>query len=116
MPNRIVQWAAATALIVCLVGAAVAQQVPNAGSILRQLEPEQPNLPLPKADSSRSSAPAAASGPAIHVRAFRIDGNRLLPTAQIKLRVAGEYAPERIADAQRALEAGGLRGRAVILF
>jgi NADPH2:quinone reductase len=35
---------------------------------------------------------------------------------QIKLRVAGEYTPERVADAQRALAAGGLRGRAVILF
>jgi NADPH:quinone reductase-like Zn-dependent oxidoreductase len=40
----------------------------------------------------------------------------MVAAAQIKLRVAGEYAPERIADAQRALEAGGLRGRAVILF
>jgi hemolysin activation/secretion protein len=89
MPNRVVQWAAATALILCLVGPAVAQQVPNAGSILRQLEPEQPNLPLPKADSSRSSAPAAASGPAIHVRAFRIDGNRRIPAAQIQKLLAG---------------------------
>jgi len=35
---------------------------------------------------------------------------------EIKLRVTGEYAPERIADAQRALAAGGLRGRPVILF
>jgi NADPH2:quinone reductase len=34
----------------------------------------------------------------------------------IKLRVAGEYTPERVADPQRALEAGGLRGRPVILF
>jgi NADPH2:quinone reductase len=40
----------------------------------------------------------------------------MVVAAQIKLRVAGEYAPERLADAQRALEAGGLRGRSVILF
>jgi hypothetical protein len=40
----------------------------------------------------------------------------MVATGEITLRVAGEYAPERIADAQRALEAGGLRGRAVILF
>jgi len=40
----------------------------------------------------------------------------MVAAAQIKLRVAGEYVPERIADAQRALQAGGLRGRAVILF
>jgi NADPH:quinone reductase-like Zn-dependent oxidoreductase len=35
---------------------------------------------------------------------------------EIKLRVTGEYTPARIADAQRALAAGGLRGRPVILF
>ncbi len=40
----------------------------------------------------------------------------LVAAGQIKLRVAGEYAPARVADAQRALAAGGLRGRAVILF
>lgn len=40
----------------------------------------------------------------------------MVASGEIKLRVAGEYAPERLADAQRALEAGGLRGRAVILF
>lgn len=40
----------------------------------------------------------------------------MVAAGEIKLRVAGEYAPERIADAQRALAAGGLRGRAVILF
>ena len=40
----------------------------------------------------------------------------LVAAGKIKLRVTGEYAPERVADAQRALEAGGLRGRPVILF
>lgn len=40
----------------------------------------------------------------------------MVAAGQITLRVAGEYPPERIADAQRALAAGGLRGRAVILF
>ena len=40
----------------------------------------------------------------------------LVAAGQIKLRVTGEYAPERLADAQRALQAGGLRGRPVILF
>jgi len=40
----------------------------------------------------------------------------MVAAAEIKLRVAGEYAPEQIADAQRALQAGGLRGRPVILF
>jgi NADPH:quinone reductase-like Zn-dependent oxidoreductase len=40
----------------------------------------------------------------------------MVATAQIKLRVSGEYTPERIADAQRALEGGGVRGRVVIRF
>jgi NADPH:quinone reductase len=40
----------------------------------------------------------------------------MVAVAQITLRVAGEYPPERVADAQRALAAGGVRGRLVILF
>jgi NADPH:quinone reductase len=35
---------------------------------------------------------------------------------RLTLRVAGEYAPERAAEAHAAMEAGGLRGRAVIVF
>ena len=40
----------------------------------------------------------------------------MLAAGEIKLRVVAEYAPEQTADAQRALEAGSLRGRPVILF
>ena len=40
----------------------------------------------------------------------------LASKGKIKLEVAGEYPPERAADAQRAMGAGGLRGRAVIVF
>jgi NADPH:quinone reductase len=40
----------------------------------------------------------------------------LVTGAKITPRVAGEYAPEQTADPQRALEAGGLRGRPVILI
>jgi hemolysin activation/secretion protein len=90
MPNRIVQLAASAASLLCLLGSAVAQQAPNAGSILRQLEPETPQLPVPKADSSQKNAPPAAqSGPAIHVRAFRIEGNQRIKTAQIQRLLAG---------------------------
>jgi len=32
------------------------------------------------------------------------------------VRVAAEYPPEQAADAHRAMEAGGLRGRGVIVF
>jgi NADPH:quinone reductase-like Zn-dependent oxidoreductase len=35
---------------------------------------------------------------------------------EIRLRVTQEYAPEQLAEAQRTLEAGGLRGRPVIMF
>jgi NADPH2:quinone reductase len=34
----------------------------------------------------------------------------------LQLRVAGEFPPERAADAHRLMEAGGLRGRALIVF
>jgi NADPH2:quinone reductase len=34
----------------------------------------------------------------------------------LMLRVAGEYRPERAADAHRVMDAGGLRGRALIVF
>ncbi len=40
----------------------------------------------------------------------------LASSGAIALRVAGEYPPEKAADAHRAMEAGGLRGRAVIIF
>ena len=43
------------------------------------------------------------------LRALASDGT-------LALRVAGEYPPELVADAQRAMDAGGLRGRAVIVF
>jgi NADPH:quinone reductase-like Zn-dependent oxidoreductase len=41
---------------------------------------------------------------------------RLASEGELKLRVADEYPPERAADAHRVMEAGGLRGRAVIVF
>jgi NADPH:quinone reductase-like Zn-dependent oxidoreductase len=40
----------------------------------------------------------------------------LASAGKLQLRVAGEYPPERAADAHRAMDAGGLRGRAVIVF
>lgn len=41
---------------------------------------------------------------------------RLAGTGAVTLRVAHTYPPERAADAHRALEAGGIRGRLVIVF
>jgi NADPH2:quinone reductase len=35
---------------------------------------------------------------------------------RLQLRVAGEYPPEQAAEAQRIMEAGGVRGRALIVF
>jgi hypothetical protein len=73
MPNRFFQSAALAASMSCLIGTAVAQQAPNAGSILRQLEPDTPTAPLPKAEpSQREAPPPAPTGPPIHVRVFRI--------------------------------------------
>lgn len=44
-----------------------------------------------------------------HLRELASDG-------RLALRVAGEYSPEQAAQAQRVTAAGGLRGRAVIVF
>ena len=41
---------------------------------------------------------------------------RLASDGGIALRVAAEYPPEQAAEAQRVMDAGGLRGRAVIVF
>ena len=40
----------------------------------------------------------------------------LASAGKLKLRVAGEYPPEQAAEAHRVMDAGGLRGRAVIVF
>jgi NADPH:quinone reductase-like Zn-dependent oxidoreductase len=40
----------------------------------------------------------------------------LASDGRLQLRVAGEYPPEQAAEAQRIMEAGGLRGRALIVF
>jgi NADPH:quinone reductase len=41
---------------------------------------------------------------------------RLASEGRLKLRVAKEFPPEQAAEAERAMDAGGLRGRAVIVF
>jgi NADPH:quinone reductase len=44
------------------------------------------------------------------------DLRRLASDGRLALRVAGAYPPEAAADAQRAMAAGGIRGRALIVF
>jgi NADPH:quinone reductase len=44
------------------------------------------------------------------------DLRRLASEGRLALRVAGTYPPEAAAEAQGAMEAGGLRGRALIVF
>jgi NADPH:quinone reductase-like Zn-dependent oxidoreductase len=41
---------------------------------------------------------------------------QLASDGRLQLRVAGEYPPEQAAEAQRIMHAGGLRGRALIVF
>ena len=41
---------------------------------------------------------------------------RLASEGRLRLRVAKEFPPEQAAEAQRVMDAGGLRGRAVIVF
>lgn len=40
----------------------------------------------------------------------------MVAAGEIRLRVTGEYSPEHVVDAQQALDAGGLRGRPVVVF
>jgi NADPH:quinone reductase-like Zn-dependent oxidoreductase len=40
----------------------------------------------------------------------------LASAGRLQLRVAGEYPPEQAAEAQQVMDAGGIRGRAVIVF
>jgi NADPH:quinone reductase-like Zn-dependent oxidoreductase len=40
----------------------------------------------------------------------------LASAGRLQLRVAAELPPEKASEAHRMLEAGGLRGRAVIVF
>ncbi len=44
------------------------------------------------------------------------DLRQLAGDGRIQLRVSGEYPPERAAEAQRVMDAGGLRGRVLIVF
>lgn len=44
-----------------------------------------------------------------HLRELASDG-------RLQLRVARTFAPEQVAEAQELMDAGGLRGRAVIVF
>ena len=44
------------------------------------------------------------------------DLRRLASTRRLQLRVAGEFPPEQAAEAHRLMAAGGLRGRAMIVF
>ena len=41
---------------------------------------------------------------------------QLASDGRLQLRVAGEYPPEQAADAQQIMDAGGLRGRVLIVF
>jgi hypothetical protein len=67
-------------------------------TLIRVGRPRRPSLSVIEAGTAaRPSAASRSSG-------------------RIKLRVAGEYPVERVADAQRAMSAGGLRGRAVLVF
>jgi hemolysin activation/secretion protein len=90
MPNRFAQLAALAASTLCLGALAMAQQAPNAGSILRQLEPETPSLPALKEQPAPPPAAAAVPpGPVLHVRGFRIEGNHLIATPRIQRLLAG---------------------------
>ncbi|HTY50481.1 MAG TPA: POTRA domain-containing protein [Steroidobacteraceae bacterium] len=101
--GRALPWALLGALSCALsCGPVQAQQVPDAGSLLRQLQPQQPALPAPKAAQPAGRAAAgAATTAAIRVRAFRFEGNHLLTPAELA-RVAAPYAGRDLVPADLA--------------
>jgi len=61
----------------------------------------------------RAVAPGGGAG---YVAALGAQHAALASAGRLQLRVAGTYPPEQAAEAHRVMHAGGLRGRAVIVF
>lgn len=77
-------FAAAGTLLALFCGMPLAQQTPDAGSLLR----EQPKPPPTLAPKPAAAAPAAApeeagGGPKVRVESFRIAGATLIPAAEL---------------------------------
>jgi NADPH2:quinone reductase len=53
---------------------------------------------------------------ALHRTDWLMELRQLASEGRLALRVAGEYPPEQAAEAQRVTDAGGIRGRALIVF
>lgn len=100
---------AALAALITLAGAqlAGAQTLPNAGSVLKQIEGSQ-QQPLPPKGAPEFAPPPplqSIGGPTVTVRKFRFVGNRLLTDKQLERVVA------RFLD--RPLDFAGLRNSAI---
>ncbi|MBN3839081.1 ShlB/FhaC/HecB family hemolysin secretion/activation protein [Burkholderia sp. Ac-20349] len=71
-----------------------AAQLPGAGQSLRDVETVRPSLPPATAPeialpaSPTGNEPAADAGPRVHVRAFELEGNRLLDSAPLQHELA----------------------------
>ena len=89
--------------LACALSCIPAQaQVPDAGSVLRQLQPEQqPALPTPKAAEGPPQPAARATTGPVRVRGFRFQGNHLLSEAQLA-HVAAPYAGRDLQPADLA--------------
>ncbi len=71
-------------------------------------------MTAPQSAASRSGSIAVVS--VLERTDWLQELRELASDGRIALRVAGEYPPEQAAEAQRLMAAGGLRGRAVIVF
>lgn len=94
--------------------AVLAQSLPDAGSVLQQIEGRQrpPPPELRRAPTTPTGPVAAPGGPTVTLRAIRFDGNTVLDTAQLERLVAPwlgqalafaelEQAARAVADAYR---------------
>jgi len=97
----------ATLSTLLCVGSALAQSVPDAGSLLREQERQSPQLPQP-APQAVPQAPAqlGKSDLRVTIKAFRITGNSLLAEAELQTVLAPWIGKESgYAELQEALNA-----------
>lgn len=97
----------ATTALLCISTSAFAQAVPDAGSLLRGLEQQQPRAPLPQPDALPApAAPATpATGTTFTLQRFVLQGATLVPEAVLQAKLADMLGKETsIADLDRATQ------------
>ena len=79
-----------------LAAPAQAQELPNAGSLLRQLRQGIPDIAPQRAPAATAEAPTAPdAGPKIIVKGFIIEGNSLIPSVELEALLKARQGKEQ---------------------